>query len=262
MFERVKLVQINDHIRLMNDADEATGYIVVGKEKALIIDTMNGYEDVKAIAETVTDLPLIVVNTHGHPDHIFGDIYFDQVYLHPDDRELALEYMKMPEFQKAVAESGKKIPQFLPVQNGDVFDLGGLELEVFHVPGHTPGGICLLDRKDRILFSGDSIIEQTWMQMEESLPMADFLKALESLEPVRREFDYILTGHTREHLEDGSLYEAHKQAVREVMEGVNEKDTVYEWFGGTAMAHPYGKEPRRIVYKQQHKIIMGLPDNR
>lgn len=163
-------------------------------------------------------------------DHIFGDIYFDQVYLHPDDRELAQEYMKMPEFQKAVAGSGKKIPQFLPVHNGDVFDLGGLELEVFHVPGHTPGGICLLDRKDRILFTGDSIIEQTWMQLEESLPMADFLKALEALEPIRSEFDYILTGHTREHLEAGSLYEAHKQAVREVFSGVNENDTVLPYF--------------------------------
>lgn len=83
MFERVKLVQINDHIRLMNDADEATGYIVVGKEKALIIDTMNGYEDVKAIAETVTDLPLIVVNTHGHPDHIFGDVFLTRCICIP-----------------------------------------------------------------------------------------------------------------------------------------------------------------------------------
>ena len=128
MFERVKLHQINDHIWLMNDADEATGYIVIGKEKALVIDTMNGYEDVKAIAETVTEFPLLVVNTHGHPDHIFGNIYFDQVYLHPADWELARDYMEMPEFQKAVAESGKRIPPFLPVQNGDIFDLGGLVL--------------------------------------------------------------------------------------------------------------------------------------
>ena len=249
MFERVKLHRINDHIWLMNDADEATGYIVAGKERALVIDSMNGFEDVKAIARTVTDLPLLVLNTHGHPDHIFGDVYFDQVYIHPADMELAGKYMQMPEFQKAVAERGVKIPDFLLVENGDVFELGGLELEVFHVPGHTPGGICLLDRKDRILFSGDSIIEQTWMQMEESLPMEVFRAALETLQPVRGEFDWILTGHTRKEPEDASLYEAHKQAVQEILDGNSESDTVYEWFGGTAMAHPYGKEPRRIVYK-------------
>lgn len=249
MFERVKLIQINDHIWLMNDADEATGYIVVGNEKALVIDTMNGYEDVKAIAETITGLPLIVVNTHGHPDHIFGNIYFEQVYLHPDDWELARNYIELPEYRKAVGELRKKIPRYLPIYGGDIFHLGGLELEVFHIPGHTPGGICILDRQDRILFTGDSIIEQTWMQMEESLSMSEYLEALETLIDVRKEFDYILTGHTRETLEDASLYEAHKKAVQEVIEGKNQMDTVYEWFGGTARAHSYGKEPRKIVYK-------------
>ena len=65
MFERIKTEKINDHIWLMNDNDEATGYLVTGTEKALVIDTMNGYEDVRKLAETLTDLPLIVVNTHG-----------------------------------------------------------------------------------------------------------------------------------------------------------------------------------------------------
>ena len=75
-------------------------------------------------------------------------------------------------------------------------------LEVYHVPGHTPGGICLLDRKDRILFTGDSVIEQTWMQMEESLPMQVFLRSLESLEKIRGEFDHIRTDITRKFREE------------------------------------------------------------
>ena len=243
MFERVKLIPINKHIWLMNDANEATGYIVVGNEKAMIIDTMNGYEDVKAIAQTVTDLPLIVVHTHGHPDHIFGAVYFEQVYLHPDDWALAQNYMKISEL--------RKVPKFLPIYGGDVFDLVGIRLEIFHIPGHTPGGICLLDRKDRILFTGDSIIEQTWLQMEESLPLGIFLEGLETLTKIRSEFDYILTGHTREYLEDASLYEVHKKAVKEVIDGDRKGDVIYKWFGGVAKAHPYGKEPRKIVYKDE-----------
>ncbi|MCI7740147.1 MAG: MBL fold metallo-hydrolase [Lachnospiraceae bacterium] len=181
MFERVKVVQINEHIWLLNDADEATGYLVVGKEKALIIDTMNGYEDVKAIAKTLMDLPLTVVNTHGHPDHIFGNVYFDEVYMHPDDWELARNYTKIPEFQKAVGQRNLKFPPLLPVKEGDIFDLGGVTLEVYHIPGHTPGGICLLDRENRILFTGDSIIEQTWMQMKESLPIPVFFESLNKI---------------------------------------------------------------------------------
>lgn len=75
--ERIKLQQLNDHIFSMDDAGEAVGYLVVGEKKALVIDTMNGYEDVKAVARSVTDLPLMVVNTHGHCDHIYGNIYFE-----------------------------------------------------------------------------------------------------------------------------------------------------------------------------------------
>lgn len=248
MFERVKMKRINDHIWLMNDNDEATGYLVTGTEKALVIDTMNGYENVRQIAETVTKLPLMVVNTHGHPDHIYGNIYFEEAYLHPDDMALARELFEEPMFREAIEKANLKPAAFRPIQAGDVVDLGGIGLEVYLVPGHTPGGICLLDRRDRILFTGDSMIEQTWMQLPESLPMEVFLHSLDALKGIRGEYDFILTGHGRG-LEDASLYEAHKNAVQEVCEGKNERDIPYEWFGGVCKAHPYGREPRRIVYR-------------
>lgn len=250
MFKRIKTEKINDHIWLMNDADEGTGYLVAGTEKALVIDTMNGYENVRQLAETLTGLPLTAVNTHGHPDHIYGDVCFEEVYLHPDDHALARHYMQLPVFKEEMKRRGLKFPRLLPVREGDCFDLGGIVLEVYHVPGHTPGGICLLDRKDRLLFTGDSVIEQTWMQMEESLPMQVFLRSLESLGKIRGEFDHILTGHTKKYPEDASLCEDQIRAVKEVLDGKNEGDTPYEWYGGLAAAHPYGPEPRKIVYRR------------
>lgn len=249
---RIKIEQINDHIWLMNDADESTGYLVVGSERALVIDTMNGWENVRRVAESLTELPLTVVNTHGHPDHIYGNVYFDEVYLHPDDWELARKYTSIPEYRSEVERRGLTEPRYLPVCQGDNFDLGGIALEVYHVPGHTPGCICLLDRKDRILFTGDTVIEQTWMQMEESLPMHVLYHSLQSIAQIRGAFDYILTGHTRAHLEDAALVEAQRRAVREVLDGKNEGDVPYEWYGGTAIAHPYGAEPRKIVYRPRH----------
>ena len=248
MFERVKIKQINDHIWLMNDHDEATGYIVLGTKKALIIDTMNGYENVKKIAESITKLPIMVVNTHGHPDHIYGNIYFEEAYLHPRDMKLAQLFYDNPEFQKEAKKCGLKPAAFKPILGGEKIDLGGIELEVYEIPGHTPGGICLLDRADRILFSGDSINKHTWMQSEDNLPMTEFLKSLERLQSIRSAYDFILTGHSSE-LEDGSNYEALKKAVKEVCEGKNEHDVPYKWFGGICKAHPYSKEPRLIVYK-------------
>ena len=98
MFERIILTQINPHVYLMDDHHEATGYIVVGSKKALVIDTMNGYEDVRAVVGTVTNLPIMVVNTHGHCDHIYGNVYFDCAYLHPADLPVAQEHMRFPEF--------------------------------------------------------------------------------------------------------------------------------------------------------------------
>lgn len=247
MGQRIKINKINDHIWLLNDNDEATGYLVTGTKKALVIDTMNGYENVRALVETLTELPIMLVNTHGHSDHIYGNIYFEEAYIHPADMELAERYYQHPMFQKAIAEAGLKPAIFKPIVEGEVIDLGGIELEVFEVPGHTPGGIVLLDRKDRIMFTGDSVIEQTWMQMQESLPMEVFLKSLGKIQGLRDEFDFVLTGHSR-HMEDASLCEAHYKAVQEVCNGETQNDEPYTWYGGTCMAHPYGPQPRRIVY--------------
>ena len=80
--------------------------------------------------------------------------------------------------------------------------------------------------------------------------MQVFLRSLESLEKILGEFDHFLTGHTRKYPEDASLCEAQRRAVEEVLAGKNEDDMPYEWYGGSAMAHPYGPEPRRIVYRR------------
>ena len=248
MFERIKINKINDHIWLLNDNNEATGYLVAGKEKALVIDTMIGSEAVHAVVRTLTDLPLVVVNTHGHCDHIYGNIYFKEAYIHPKDIELAKREFEDPRFQAAVEPLGLNPAAFREVVEGDVFDLGGLTLEVYETPGHTPGSIVLLDRADRILFSGDTIIEQTWMQLGESMPMEILLKSLDKVKKFSNQFDYVLTGHSRQ-IEAASLCEAQRIAVKEVCDGMTENDVIYEWLGGTCMAHPYGKEPRRIVYQ-------------
>ena len=161
--ERIKLQQLNDHIFSMDDAGEAVGYLVVGEKKALVIDTMNGYEDVKAVARSVTDLPLMVVNTHGHCDHIYGNIYFEEAYLHPLDMELARQHSGFDGFVNRMKERGLCMPPFRPIAHGDVIDLGGLTLEVVHLPGHTQGSILLLLREDRVLFTGDAINTHLWM---------------------------------------------------------------------------------------------------
>lgn len=247
---RPTVTPINDHVWLLNDRDLATCYVVAGRERAMVIDTMMGFVDVRREAEALTGLPLICVNTHGHGDHIGGNWAFDSAYLHPADLPVAEWFLNLPELQEAVRENGLTFPPFRPVEDRQVFDLGWLELEAWHLPGHTPGGVVLLDRADRILFTGDAIIEHLWMQLEESLPLPALIAGLERLRPLRGDYDIILHGHASGPTE-ADLYDTLLAAAIELEGGHTEGDEDYTWHGGTCRAHPYGNGQRKIVYNAE-----------
>lgn len=245
----IEVKQLNDHIWLLNDNNESTGFLVAGSEKAAVIDTMNGYEDVKAVVSKITDKPLIVINTHGHMDHIYGNAYFGEAYLSPADFALARESYSYSDYSKLKKKFDLKPVEFIEMNEGDVFDLGGISLEVYAIPGHTRGSVCLLDREDRILFTGDAINRHTWMQLDCSLPMDEFYENLQKLQVIRGEYDYILHGHTTD-FDTASLYEEQMAAVKEVVDGVNDNDTEYTYFGGTCMQHPFSDGEGVIVYNK------------
>lgn len=251
MFERIIFEKLNEHLWIMDDNHEATGYLVVGQDRALVIDTMNGYEDVRAVVRTVTDLPVMVVNTHGHCDHIYGNIYFDKAYLNPKDNEIAKKHMSFPDFVTALKERGAVMPPFSPIHGGEVLDLGGLTIEVHEIPGHTPGGIMLYIREDRILFTGDSINHHLWMQLEESLMLKDYLKVLDGLEAVFQKTDYILHGHARG-FDDISLVYKLKKGVEELVNqtgrDITDADPEYKWFGGCDKIHQFDDDGSAICY--------------
>ncbi len=155
-------------------------YLVVGREKALLIDT--GYpgnitpEDIKAL----TPLPLLVVNTHAHPDHSGSNNAFEKIYVHEADLDAAKRY------------SGGT--ELIPIKDGYVFDLGGKKLEVIGVPGHTPGSICLLDAQEKMLFGGDTANGETWMQIT-NIPLETYRKSMERLLKWKDRYEVLLPGH-------------------------------------------------------------------
>ena len=198
MEKELYIKEVAPGIYLMDEAHEATGYLVVGREKACVIDTMNGYNDLNRPVRELTDKPVTVINTHGHPDHIFGNVYFDNACLHPADLPLARMFAEEPEFEAFCKEKNLRMPPFSEVKEGDVFDLGERHLEVFGLPGHTPGGIVLLLREDRILFTGDSVNHHLWMQLEGCAPLAEYLENLDRVMFLENEADRILHGHGRD----------------------------------------------------------------
>ena len=156
-------------------------YLVVGMEKALLIDTGNpgniSPEDVKAI----TDLPLLVVNTHAHPDHSGSNSAFEKVYIHEADLEDGKMYSRGD-------------VELIPIKEGYVFDLGGKKLEVIEVCGHTPGSICLLDAQDKLLFGGDTANTETWAFISD-VPLETYKKNMERLYKRKDKYNRILPGH-------------------------------------------------------------------
>lgn len=247
MFKEIEVKQLKEHIYLLHDNEGATGYLVVGEKKALVIDTMNGYENVHDVVRTLTDLPLLVVNTHGHCDHIYGNVYFEEAYINPDDIEIAKKHMAFQDFVEACREHNLSMPPFKTIKDGDVIELGGLTLDVISLQGHTPGGICLLLREDRILFTGDSINHHLWMQLEESSKLKDFLKHLDKIMYVTNEADYILHGHAKG-FDNISLMMQLRDGVVDLIETNGEGDKDYEWFGGVDKQHLFGDGNSVICY--------------
>lgn len=140
-------------------------YLVLGEEKALLIDTGFGLGSLKAVVDKLTDLPIILVNTHGHPDHGGGNAEFGAPLLHPDDNgvydyKCAYETRLEEASHWGVADAAEKLqptpPKPIAIADGHVFDLGGRTLRVIHTPGHTRGSICILDERTGTLFSGDN----------------------------------------------------------------------------------------------------------
>jgi hydroxyacylglutathione hydrolase len=157
-------------------------HLVIGEKKAALIDSGAGTPGLDAVVASLTDLPVIVINTHFHEDHAMGNRAFDTIYAHPADLE-RVRYQSSPK------------SAFLPLREGDVVDLGGRKLSVIETPGHTKGSICLLDAKNRMLFTGDNNNGHVWLFLSESLSVQEYLASLERLIARSKEYDLILIGH-------------------------------------------------------------------
>ena len=248
MYERIKVKQMNENIWLLDDNGAATGYLVVGEKRAAVIDTMNGLENVAAVCREITSLPITVINTHGHCDHIFGNVYFPgPCLMHPADNELAAVMCKIPEFVQGCEQYHITMPPFAPIQDGEEIDLGGLTLQVIQLPGHTVGSILLLLKEQRVLFTGDSINRHFWGQLEESLPMRRVVEELDKVMWVREKADRILHGHAQD-WEPIDLIVWMRNAAAEIVAGKTENDPEYKWHGGVDKHHPYDGGRATICY--------------
>ena len=152
-------------------------YLVAGERRALLVDSLAGATGLYDLARGLADLPLDVVLTHGHGDHAGASL----PEFAAAGCDIYMDHREIPLFKKWRPGKFLDIP-FKEPKDGQVFDLGGRKLEIISVPGHTPGSLLVLDREAQIVFTGDTIGSGCfWMQLQESLPMAEFAANLRRL---------------------------------------------------------------------------------
>ena len=250
-FERAKITQLRPNVHLIDDAGESTCYLITGSEKALLVDSVNGYEDLHAIVRSLTDLPVIVVNTHGHGDHILGNVYFDEAWLHPADFALHDEFFGYA--KEEMDKHGLKPCSLKALEIGQIFDLGGVQLEVVDLKGHTAGSIGLLDKAARIIYTGDGLNTHLWMQLDHSLPISTMLETFRKLKAEHgQDFDYVAHGHAKV-LRDKEILDWMIRGCEDILAGRTEQDMDYQYFGGVCRQHPISGTPGEVIVYNEGK---------
>lgn len=163
-----------------------------GKKKAVLIDTGYGFEDVAAYVHTLTELPLNVILTHGHHDHVLGAGWFAGTMMMPDDTEEFCLRTGKEQREKVMGQAREKgitipddyLTRDIPVPEAFVpeeTDLGDLTARFIHVPGHTPGSLVIFVPEYGLLLSGDDWNPCTWLWFPSSVSIREWKKNMDEL---------------------------------------------------------------------------------
>ncbi|MCR5004422.1 MAG: MBL fold metallo-hydrolase [Clostridiales bacterium] len=228
------------------DKENTCCYLVIGQDRAIVIDTMNGYGHLRAFCETLTDKPLYLVNTHFHFDHCAGNFDFDACWMH--HRDIADYYDSRISTPEQMAERVKKeafpelvdqieasdmtafthhIPVY-PLYDGDLLDLGDRTIEVVWVGGHTAGSVAFIDKKTRIAYTGDCCNCNTLLGFGNSLPVETYLKNLLHFHKFKDQFDIMYGGHE---VQPPTLIEEGIELAARILAGTDDKAEEPGFFG-------------------------------
>ena len=161
-------------------------YLLIGDEKALLIDSGYGGLDLKAIISSITDKPVVCACTHGHVDHAMGAYQFEESYLHTLDYPVFevhsskdwFGYMTrafLPSSKRYAAETAAKVrPLPKPLDDIKCFELGNRKITWFFLKGHTQGSVVFYDERYNVLFDGDAAPLGVWLFIPESSTLTQY----------------------------------------------------------------------------------------
>lgn len=177
-----EIIQINNDTYRIED-EGVRFFLLLGTTKALLIDTGMNTPNAKELVSNITNLPVLLINTHGDIDHISGNDKFEEFYLSENEVDYYLRKHN----------TNNKI---ITVKNNEIIDIGNRQIKVINLEGHTPGSIALLDINNKVLIGGDSIQDGRIFMFNEGRNMNQFINSLERLwNEHRDEFDVVYPSH-------------------------------------------------------------------
>lgn len=217
------MVQFKKDTWEIDEFDCASMFLLIGTEKAMLIDCGMGIGDLRGAVEMITDKPLIVVISHGHIDHTANARQFDEIWIHPKDQGAPIpqslerrrfDTERIAKRQKNciggaytmfnlypydinvdLREPGpdEKMPVIHDLSDGQQFDLGGGRIvTAYECPGHSAGEMIFLDEQSRSLFCGDALNFNLGVS---SVPVETTLRYLERMRDLGDRYDGIYNGH-------------------------------------------------------------------
>ena len=213
--------KLTEHVTGIQGPAGEVMYVVNGDERSLLIDATAGIGDCGQLAELFARHPYEILLTHGHVDHCGGIYCFDdrrvKIRLNEKDRT------PKPGLKRTVLETGRSIETRLwfvsPVcgwaaradftedrdlhhlhglADGQRFDLGNYEADAVKLAGHTPGSMGILLKEDGLLITGDAASTLTYLFLEHSLTVEQYVQNLKRIYKRRNEYkNGILLSHGR-----------------------------------------------------------------
>lgn len=216
------MVQFKKDTWEIDEFDCASIFLLIGTEKAMVIDTGMGIGDLRGAIEMITDKPLVCVISHGHIDHTGNARQFEEIWLNPADQAApipqSIDRRKWDTERIARRQKGcigapytmfnlypydidvdirdgedEPMPVIHDLTDGMEFDLGGGRIvTAYECPGHTWGEMVFIDHQTRTLIAGDALNYNLGLR---AVPVEVSLKALKRIDSMKDQYDAIYNGH-------------------------------------------------------------------
>jgi len=202
--------------------EEVISYLILGSERAILFDTGMGIGNIQAEVEALTGLPVVVVVSHCHYDHIGDNYRYDEVWAFDNDseigriergktREECVHYLASGTYLELPAGFDPATYEIKPslvtrrLKHLEVIDLGGRTLTGHHTPGHSPGSICLLDSRNGILFTGDTYYPGMMYAHFEDSDFDDYVQTAAALVDLLPQVSYLCPAHNEAYVPKEAL---------------------------------------------------------